>query len=251
MDEARRLTEGGARHGTAVTAGLQTKGRGRRETRLWTASAGKNLTFTLILRYPDFSRIPSAVTLRTGVAVALAIEGEAPALREYLAVKWPNDVMLNGKKCAGIIAESDSSAVMLGIGVNIMEDFKNMPLAGAAYQATSIAGELAEFDAGAAAAYAETPDKIPRFLERVLFSLFCALSPDFDGFWRQELENRLYMKGNIARFAAGGIPADKNCPPRIVTGILTGIDACGSILILSEGAEVPEAFAAGELTMTL
>jgi BirA family biotin operon repressor/biotin-[acetyl-CoA-carboxylase] ligase len=251
MDEARRLAESGARHGTAVMAGLQTRGRGRRETRRWTASAGKNLTFTLILRYPDFSRIPAAITLRAGIAVAYAIEAEAPVLREAAAVKWPNDVMLNGKKCAGIIAESDSRAVMLGIGVNIMENFEDMPLTGAAYQATSIAVELAEFDAGSAAAYAETPDKIPRFLEKVLFSLFHTLSSGFDASWRQEFENRLYMKGRIARFAAGGIPADKNCPPRIVTGTIAGIDADGSILILSEGAETPEAFAAGELTSDL
>jgi BirA family biotin operon repressor/biotin-[acetyl-CoA-carboxylase] ligase len=227
-------------------AGLQTRGRGRRETRRWTASAGKNLTFTLILRYPDFSRIPAAITLRAGIAVARAIEAEAPELRKALAVKWPNDVILNGKKCAGIIAESDSSAVMLGIGVNIMEDFKDMPLAGAAYRAASIAGELAEFDAGAAAAYTETPDKIPNFLEKVLFSLFHTLSSGFDESWRQELESRLYMIGDIARFAAGGSPTDKNCPPRIVTGTIVGIDACGSILILRDGATAPEAFAAGE-----
>jgi BirA family biotin operon repressor/biotin-[acetyl-CoA-carboxylase] ligase len=251
MDDARRLAESGARHGTAVMAGLQTRGRGRRETRRWTASAGKNLTFTLILRYHDFSRIPAAITLRAGIAVARAIEAEAPALREAVAVKWPNDVMLNGKKCAGIIAESDSSAVMLGIGVNIMENFKDMPLAGAAYQATSIAVELAEFDAEAAATYAETPDKIPRFLEKVLFSLFHTLSSGFDESWRQEFENRLYMRGRIARFAAGGVPADKNCPPRLVTGTIAGIDPGGSILILSEGAETPEAFSTGELTSDL
>jgi BirA family biotin operon repressor/biotin-[acetyl-CoA-carboxylase] ligase len=246
MDEARRLAEGGTRHGTAIMAGLQTNGRGRRETRRWTASAGKNLTFTLLLRYPDFSRIPSAITLRAGIAVARAIEAEAPELKKAISVKWPNDVILNGKKCAGIIAESGGGAVMLGIGVNVMEDFNDMPLTGAAYRAASIAGELAEFDAEAAAVYTKTPDKIPHFLEKVLFSLFHTLSSGFDESWRQELENRLYMRGSIARFAAGGIPTDKNCPPRIVTGTIAGIDDCGCILILSGGAAAPEAFAAGE-----
>ncbi|MDR1362581.1 MAG: biotin--[acetyl-CoA-carboxylase] ligase [Spirochaetaceae bacterium] len=246
MDEARRLTKEGARSGTVIMAGLQTKGRGRRETRRWVSSAGKNLMFTLILRYPDFSQIPAAMTLRAGIAVANAIEADAPLLSPRLAVKWPNDVMLNGKKCAGIIAESDCSAVLLGIGVNITEDFKDAHIDGAAYRATSVAGELAELDAEVSAAYAKTPLRIQCFLEKALFSLYHTLSSDFDNSWRMELEKRLYMKGETVCFMAGGIPADRGCPPRLVTGVFMGINENGAVRILAEGAENPETFIAGE-----
>ncbi|MDR2660357.1 MAG: biotin--[acetyl-CoA-carboxylase] ligase [Spirochaetaceae bacterium] len=246
MDEARRLAEEGARHGTAVMAGLQTNGRGRRETRKWTASAGKNLTFTLILRYPDFSHIPTAITLRSGLAAARAAADFEPALAPKIAVKWPNDVMLGDKKCAGILAESNGSVVLIGIGVNVTEDFSGAPLAGAAYEAASIAGELALLNVKSAHDYTKAADNIALLLEKVLDSLSYTLSPAFDGVWRQELERILYMKGQTVRFSPGGV-TDAACRTRLVTGRLTGIDADGSILIIPEGKTSPESFAAGEL----
>ncbi|MDR0410146.1 MAG: biotin--[acetyl-CoA-carboxylase] ligase [Spirochaetaceae bacterium] len=246
MDDARRLAVEGARHGTALMAGFQTRGRGRRETRHWTASAGKNLTFTLILRYSKFSQIPEALTLRSGIAVVNAIAAETPTLDSHLAVKWPNDVMLNGKKCAGIIAENDGGVVLLGIGLNIMEDFSVLPPENTSYGVTSIASELAAVDTDAAAFYANEPRIIDRLLEKVLFSLCYALSSSFDQLWRAELEKRLYMKGEAVRFAAGGISTDDNSPLRVVSGTLAGIGEDGAVLILTEGEPFPQTFLTGE-----
>jgi BirA family biotin operon repressor/biotin-[acetyl-CoA-carboxylase] ligase len=237
MDEARRFTEEEAPHGTALMAGLQTKGRGRYATRAWTASAGKNLTFTLILRYSGFSKIPAAITLRSGLAVAQAVSKLEPALAPELTVKWPNDVMLGHKKCAGIVTESDGKVVLTGIGVNVAEEFN-----GTALNAASIAGELALLNKNAALAYAEAPHRMPLLLEKILFSLFTVLSHDFDDLWQQELEKMLYLKGMSVNFDSGGAES-----PRVVTGSLAGIASDGSVLIIPEGKIEACAFAAGEL----
>jgi BirA family biotin operon repressor/biotin-[acetyl-CoA-carboxylase] ligase len=233
MDEARRLASEGAISGTAVAADEQTNGRGRYPTRPWLASAGKNLTFTVILRYPDLSHLPAAVTLRLGLAVALAIADLEPSLIPAIAVKWPNDVMLGNKKCAGILTEGSGGTVLAGIGVNVAERFDGPA-------ACSIAGELAD----RAALYADPPHRIPMLLERILLRAHAVLSSDFDGLWRNQLEGLLYMKGRNVRFAAGIATGPGR---RLVNGVISGIRDDGALLIVPDGKTAPEAFTTGEL----
>jgi BirA family biotin operon repressor/biotin-[acetyl-CoA-carboxylase] ligase len=236
MDEARAIADKSP-CGTVVAADFQTNGRGRYPVRPWTSSAGKNLTFTLMLRYPSFSAIPAAVTLRSGLAVALAIERMEPLLAPKLAVKWPNDVMLDNGKCTGIIVESDGSTVLIGIGVNIAES--DLPA-----NAASIAGVLAKLDPNRADSYKNRPHRIPFVLEQILFSLFKTLSTAFDAVWQKELGRRLYMKGKIMRFTAGsGIS-----PQEALEGLVAGIDTDGSLLLIPSGKTEAKAFAAGELS---
>ena len=106
-DRARALAVAGAPHGTLVTAGAQTAGRGR-QGRTWTPPPGASLRLSLVLRalYPLLS-------LRAGLAVA---DRAGPGAR----VKWPNDVLLDGRKVAGILAEGrpQEGWAVLGIGVN-------------------------------------------------------------------------------------------------------------------------------------
>ena len=121
-DEAKRLAAAGASAWTVVSADVQTAGRGRRGRR-WESLAG-NLHASLILRPP----IPVAAAAQLGFAAALAV-GEAimPLLppAASLQYKWPNDVLVNDRKIAGILLESASSAagsalwVVVGIGVNV------------------------------------------------------------------------------------------------------------------------------------
>jgi BirA family biotin operon repressor/biotin-[acetyl-CoA-carboxylase] ligase len=243
MDEARRLAAEGAPGGTAIAADEQKNGRGRYPERAWLSSAGKNLTFTLILRYPDFSSVPAAVTLRLGLAVARAIADLESALVPAIAVKWPNDVMLGSRKCAGILAESSGSVVLAGIGVNVAERFDSPASA-----ACSIASELAAVNGDRAAFYAAPPHGIPLLLERILLSAHSVLSSGYDCLWRNELEGLLYMKGKNVRFAAGAAaqPADGG-GGRIVNGVISGIRADGALLIVPAGETLPEAFTTGEL----
>jgi BirA family biotin operon repressor/biotin-[acetyl-CoA-carboxylase] ligase len=117
-DEAARLAEAGAREGTVVWAREQTGGRGRRG-RTWASPVG-NLYSSTILR-PD---CPAARAAELGFVAALAVADMVPASRQ-VRVKWPNDVMVDGGKVAGILPESSIGAdgkaehVVLGIGVNV------------------------------------------------------------------------------------------------------------------------------------
>ena len=127
-DEAHRLAEAGAPHGTLVIAERQTAGRGRRG-RTWIAPAGKSLALTLILR----PRLPAARAPELAFAGALAVCETARALGvERAQVKWPNDVQVAGKKLSGLLAElrtrgSELSHVVLGIGVNVNTALDELP----------------------------------------------------------------------------------------------------------------------------
>jgi BirA family biotin operon repressor/biotin-[acetyl-CoA-carboxylase] ligase len=109
--EALRRIEVGAPHGTAIIARQQTEGRGRRG-RTWISPAG-NLYATLVVRPPS-----DAPLAQLGFVAAIAA-GEA--LRNYAPVrfKWPNDLMLDGRKLGGILVETAGEAAAIGIGINI------------------------------------------------------------------------------------------------------------------------------------
>jgi BirA family biotin operon repressor/biotin-[acetyl-CoA-carboxylase] ligase len=114
-ERARDLAARGAPHGTLVTAGEQTAGRGR-QGRTWSAPADRALLFSLLLRDP-----PRLLPLAAGVAVA---DVAGPSAR----VKWPNDVLLDGRKVAGILVEGrpQEQWAVLGVGLNVAlrrEDF--------------------------------------------------------------------------------------------------------------------------------
>jgi BirA family biotin operon repressor/biotin-[acetyl-CoA-carboxylase] ligase len=114
---ARELAAAGAPHGTVVTAAEQSAGRGR-QGRTWTAPAGRALLYSAILRPLDPVRhatLPLAVPL----AVCEAAEALQPEIE--CGVKWPNDVLVDGRKLAGVLIEArprDGWAV-IGIGLNL------------------------------------------------------------------------------------------------------------------------------------
>jgi BirA family transcriptional regulator, biotin operon repressor / biotin---[acetyl-CoA-carboxylase] ligase len=115
-DRARELAVRGAPHGTIVTAGVQTAGRGR-QGRTWTAPPGSSLLLSLVLRSFD-----GLLPLRAGLAVA---ELAGPTAR----VKWPNDVLIDGRKVAGILAEARPAEgwTVLGIGLNAALNLDDLP----------------------------------------------------------------------------------------------------------------------------
>ncbi len=112
---ARELAGAGAPHGTVVTAGEQSAGRGR-QGRTWTAAAGRALLCSVVVRDP-----PRLLPLAAGVAVASVVGVDA-------RLKWPNDVLLAGLKVAGILVEGrpQEGWAVVGIGLNVAlraEDF--------------------------------------------------------------------------------------------------------------------------------
>ena len=134
MDEAARQAEAGVEDGTVVVAENQTAGRGR-FGRSWVSRRG-NLYLTIVLR-PTLQALPFLSSLG-GVAVVRAIR-EATGLRTR--IKWPNDVLLDGKKVAGILVEISSEGEMVrhalvGVGINVSLDPAGME--GIASPATSL-----------------------------------------------------------------------------------------------------------------
>jgi BirA family biotin operon repressor/biotin-[acetyl-CoA-carboxylase] ligase len=99
--------------GLCVLAEQQTAGRGRRG-RVWHSQSGQSILCSLVI--PRNWQSPSLLTLAVPVAVAESI---AAVCRLDATVKWPNDVLLNGKKVAGILIESKKDAVVIGIGINV------------------------------------------------------------------------------------------------------------------------------------
>ena len=114
--DARALALAGAPHGTLVTALQQHDGRGR-QGRRWHAPAGSALLCSLVLRDP-----PRLLSIAAAVAVAELAGRQA-------ALKWPNDVLLDGRKVAGILIEGRPQErwAVLGIGVNVAVAIEQMP----------------------------------------------------------------------------------------------------------------------------
>jgi len=118
MEEARRLAETGAADRTVVRAVEQTGGRGRMG-RQWSSPPG-NVYMTAILR-PD---APTARAAELSIVAAVALADAVARFGGDVALKWPNDVLLNGGKVAGVLLEAVAEgsvlkAVLIGIGVNV------------------------------------------------------------------------------------------------------------------------------------
>jgi len=203
-ERAKALALAGAAHGTLVTAGEQSAGRGR-QGRVWTAPSGSALLMSLVLRELD-----ELLPLTAAVAVCDALAAEA-------AVKWPNDVWIEGRKVAGILVEGrpqDGWAV-LGIGLNATTESFPAELA---ETATSL--RLAGVDADPASVLDDLLDSLGRWLRAPSGSVLAA--------WRS-LDA---LKGERVRWSGG-------------EGIAGGIDDSGALLV--ETRNGPVTLDAGEV----
>jgi BirA family biotin operon repressor/biotin-[acetyl-CoA-carboxylase] ligase len=120
-DVAKRAARDGAAHGATWVAEEQTAGRGRRG-HSWVSPPGEGLLFSVLLRLPcPPARVPP-IALVAGLAVRDAVAVAAPGAS--IAIKWPNDVLVAGRKVAGILVEavtvgSRVEAIVVGIGINV------------------------------------------------------------------------------------------------------------------------------------
>ena len=238
MDVSRALASGGEPHGTVIVAGNQEAGRGRIRGRSWEMARENDLPFTILLRYPRIEAIPPALTLRTGLAVALAIEdfiGDRGDGGCVVLIKWPNDILLwdggAAKKAAGILAEADGGNVHVGIGVNVSQREFPAHLSGKAASVGSAAGTAADPLA---------------LLELILARLYSEIETQQSGGadWLYRIEARLYKKGEQVSFSAGAAGSENT-----VSGALAGIGSSGELLILPAGETTPRSFLTGELVL--
>lgn len=123
-DAALEAAQSGAEDGLVVWAQRQTKGRGQKN-RSWESKPGSSLTFSVLFRpSPQEQAVLGRFTALGALAVAQTVWDLTG--RQAL-VKWPNDVLLNGKKICGVLAETDlqagkANAVVVGIGLNLLPD---------------------------------------------------------------------------------------------------------------------------------
>jgi BirA family transcriptional regulator, biotin operon repressor / biotin---[acetyl-CoA-carboxylase] ligase len=217
MDEAARLADAGAPEGTVVWAREQTGGRGRRG-RSW-ASAPGNLYTTTVLR-PD---CPAPRAAELGFVAALAVADMVPESRA-VRVKWPNDVLVDGGKVAGILLESAIGQnamvqhVVAGIGVNIgfAPQLTEMRYPGAALGGT-----------------------VEHGLERLTAALAARLAE-----WRRE-GFATVRAGWLAKAGPLGAEVDVRLGDELVRGRFDGVDHEGALLL--ETASGPRRIVSGEL----
>lgn len=128
QDELRRLAEEGAPEGTLVIAEQQTKGRGRMG-RSWISPAGKGIWMSLLLRPQVALHHTPQLTLLAAVALSRAISRIVPVT---IGIKWPNDLLVDGRKISGILLESAAEDerlryIVVGMGVSVNLEQEDYP----------------------------------------------------------------------------------------------------------------------------
>ena len=232
MEVSRQLASKGEMHGTVITADFQEKGRGRIRGRSWQMERKTSLPFTILLRFPCIKDIPQALTLRAGLAASLAIEDFAPSLAGRVKIKWPNDIVTDNKKMAGILCEAGGGTVHVGIGINFAQKDFPSSLAKKAISVSLAAG--VDID----------PEKRFCLLEKILASLYSELYTEKGKDWRYRLQQRLYKKDEMVTFIEGEAGSGKE-----IHGQLSGIGENGELLIVPAGEKEPSSFFSGELLL--
>ncbi|MBZ0167119.1 MAG: biotin--[acetyl-CoA-carboxylase] ligase [Candidatus Omnitrophica bacterium] len=128
MDHAFQLGVENEPEGTVVCAETQTRGRGRMERR-WTSPKGKGLYFSLILRPALLPTDAAKMTLFSAVAVCEALRVQTGL---DVHIKWPNDLLINRKKVAGILTELSAEMdrvrfIVIGLGLNVNTAKRQLP----------------------------------------------------------------------------------------------------------------------------
>lgn len=129
QEEARKLAISGSSQGTAVMALTQSRGKGRRGAE-WVSPPGKNLAISVILRPTVEPREAALLGMLTSIVVADVVDSMCEPFRA--CVKWPNDVLIDQRKIAGILSEAQITNgkldfIIVGIGLNVNSQFEDFP----------------------------------------------------------------------------------------------------------------------------
>lgn len=213
--EALRRAAAGERGPLWIVAGAQTAGRGRRG-RPWSSQSGN--FFGTLLCHPPGDRALRSFVAALGLFDAMVLVTGRP---ELFSLKWPNDVLLSGRKLAGILLEaSNGGALAIGLGVN---------LATAPEAEALEAGALAPISLSGATGLTVTPEEL---LEQ--------LAPAFAA-WEDRLVDEGFAPLRTAwlsRAARLGEPLTARLPHRTLTGRFETIDASGALVLATETGRV-------------
>jgi len=217
--------EAGAPSGTVVITGEQSAGRGRRG-RTWFASPGDSLAFSLLWRFAP-GTAPAGLSLAAGVAVARALQ---KAGATGTSLKWPNDILRDGRKLGGILVEllpgAPHSAV-IGIGINLHLPTAMPEDVRAASAAIYAAGDAVDENG----LYAALLDELLTTLESFAARGFAASRPE-------------WMARHAFQDARVSLSTDFG-PPR--EGICRGVDSDGALLLEVDGRV--ERILSGEISL--
>jgi BirA family biotin operon repressor/biotin-[acetyl-CoA-carboxylase] ligase len=217
----------GAPEGTVLITEYQTAGRGRLG-RTWSAPPRSSLMFSVLLRPPVPPVRHGWLPLLAGVAGATAVRRIAEV---DVRVKWPNDLLVGERKLAGVLAErvaGRESAVVLGMGLNVSVREAELPVP----TATSLAVENAacvDRDPLIRAVLREIDRHYRDWTAADGDADACGLRPAY-----------LAASGTVGREVRVELPGD-----RVLTGLATGVDPAGHLLVRDEKAE--HALSAGEV----
>lgn len=227
--QAKLDAENGAEQGALVVADMQTAGRGRRG-RSWCSPAGTNVYFTLLLKPEYAADKASAVTLVMAMAV---VEGIRETCGVEAGVKWPNDIVIGGKKVCGMLTEMSVERdyihyVVIGVGVNVgLQEF---------------APEIA---ATATSLQQECDRKVPRA------ALTANIMKAFEKYYQTFLET-LDMSGLLEDYNRLLVNRGKEVrvldPKGEFTGISRGINRLGELLVERSDGNVEPVYA-GEVSV--
>jgi BirA family biotin operon repressor/biotin-[acetyl-CoA-carboxylase] ligase len=219
----------------------QTAGRGR-QGRSWQSTPGHALTFSLACVLPRPLAGLAGLSLATGVAVVDGLGRLAPNEAARLSLKWPNDVLLDGRKLAGILIETawstaSASAVVIGVGINVRRD-----------EALE-----AELDATAAATRATPPAALSQALPNAnltdtLAVVVKALTEMIDRFGKQGFA-AFVDRWNACHAHANREVVLLEKGDEFARGIATGVDGAGQLLLLTEAGI--QAIATGDVSLRL
>jgi BirA family biotin operon repressor/biotin-[acetyl-CoA-carboxylase] ligase len=245
---ARAAADSAVPEGQVLVAEEQTAGRGRLG-RTWTSVPGAALTFSVLLRPVT---VPAErrgwLPLIAGVAVASAVRsvtgggasgggasgrgGSGGAVDAVL--KWPNDVLVGERKLAGILAEQspDGSAVVIGIGLNVATPADALPVSPAGLPATSLLVE------GASVSRAALLLEILRQFE----SWYTAFLADPDPVRTGLLDAYRPLCVTLGQRVRVELPVG-----RFVSGVATGVDHDGRLLVAGNPGDAPVAISAGDV----
>lgn len=216
----------------AVTAAEQTAGRGRQGREWRSPRGGAWLSLAWPMRNAPYDY--GAVSLVAAIAVVRALAEVAPECAELLQVKWPNDVLLSGRKVAGILCEQSLGAaagspavLIVGVGVNVDFDVSLFP-ADLRHPATTLRQAT-----GRSVPVERVADAVVgRLVEQLHDFEAAGLSESL----LEELRGRLAYVGSVRSVELGG---------RVVTGRIAGVDSQGRLML--HGPEGELVLASGEL----
>ncbi len=223
MDDAEYLSLNGCVSGTVVTAGYQSHGRGRIKDRIWQSNPEENLLFTIIFKQNEILLSVPLISLLMGIAVSKALEVYSIVSQ----IKWPNDVLVNGKKISGIFCKASGRYIYAGIGINCNQNSFPLEFRMNSCSIAQVIGRSINMD---------------RFLEKVLTSVYQII---FQADWKKDIEERLYKKGESITIFQGLADSEKT-----LTGRIMGIGINGELIFLPEGQKESIGIFDGEIADT-